>query len=158
MSLPSYSRPQIALHWAVAALFLVNYVVSDDLGRALRTIAQGGTPEGLTPMVHVWGGIAVLVLTLLRIGLRIARRAPAAVGRTLSERVAHWGHIALYALLLALTGSGVAAWFGGVREAGEAHEVLVNLTLLLVAAHTLAALFHQYVLKDGLLARMTRTG
>jgi cytochrome b561 len=32
------------------------------------------------------------------------------------------------------------------------------LALLLIALHVLAALYHQYVVKDGLIARMMRAG
>lgn len=156
----SYSRTQIALHWVIFLLFALNYIVSDGMGRALRTFSEGGTPEGITPMIHVWSGIAVLALTLVRLALRLTRGVPETPAGTpaLLERAGHWTHWALYALLLALTGSGIAAWFGGIRAAGEAHEIIVNLTLALVLLHAAAALFHQYVIKDGLLTRMTRTG
>ena len=154
-----YSRPQIALHWAVFLLFALNYVVSDDMGRALRTFSEGGTPEGITPVVHVWTGIVILVLTLARLLARVTRGAPgmpADAALSFTDKVGQWTHRLLYALLLALTGTGLAAWFGGIRAAGEAHEVIVNLTLALVALHAAAALFHQYVMKDGLLSRMIR--
>ncbi len=44
--------------------------------------------------------------------------------------------------------------FGGVEDAGDAHEIIANLTLALIAVHAAAALFDQFVLKDNLLARM----
>jgi cytochrome b561 len=37
---------------------------------------------------------------------------------------------------------------------GEAHEVLANLLLVAIAAHVLAALWHQFVVRDGALSRM----
>jgi cytochrome b561 len=156
----SYSRPQIALHWGIFGLFALNYIVSDDMGRALRTFSQGGTPEGITPMIHVWTGIAILVLTVARLALRFTRGVPDLPTGTpsLLDKAGQWTHWLLYALILALTGSGVAAWFGGIREAGDAHELIVNLTLALIILHAAAALFHQYVIKDGLLGRMTRAG
>ena len=72
----SYSRTQIALHWVIFLLFALNYIVSDGMGRALRTFSEGGTPEGITPMIHVWSGIAVLALTLVRLALRLTRGVP----------------------------------------------------------------------------------
>ncbi len=154
----AYSRLQIALHWVIAILFAANYIVSDDMKDALRAVARGAAPEGIGAAVHVWGGVLILALTLVRIAVRVARGAPELPDKTppLVAAAAKWGHLALYVLLLALTGSGIAAWFGGIDEAGEAHEVIVNLTLLVILAHAGAALYHQYVLKDGLLTRMLR--
>lgn len=151
-----YSGLQIFFHWAIFVLFFANYIISDDMGRALRTFSQGGTPEGLTPVFHVNVGIAVLALTVLRLIVRLFRGAPALPegGIPIMDKVAHWGHLALYALLLIVPLSGIATWFGGVKAAGEVHEVVVNLTLLVVIGHAIAALFHHFVLKDGLLNRM----
>lgn len=153
-----YSGLQIALHWLIFLLFAVNYVVSDDMGKALRKLKEldgGAEAAGVTVQLHVWVGIAVLALTVIRLGLRFARGVPGLpAGHPLMNRLAHWGHLALYLLLILLPVSGIMAWFGGVEEAGEAHEVLVNVTLILIIVHATAALFHQYVLKDNLLARM----
>jgi superoxide oxidase len=83
-------------------------------------------------------------------------------------------HVALYAATLAVPLSGILdrwargrpfALFGLVplpapftppfgRFWGEAHEVLANLLLLVVAAHVAAALRHHLVLRDGVLRRM----
>ncbi len=59
-------------------------------------------------------------------------------------------------VLIALPASGALAWFLSIRELGDVHEVLFNLGMALVGLHTAAALFHHYVLKDGLIGRMTR--
>jgi cytochrome b561 len=69
---------------------------------------------------------------------------------------AHLGHMGLYALMIAMPLSGAAAWFGGIEAAAEAHEVMKFLMIALVAVHVLAALWHQFWLKDGLLLRMKR--
>jgi cytochrome b561 len=44
----------------------------------------------------------------------------------------------------------------GGRIWGEAHEVLANLMLAPIAAHVLAALWHQFVLRDRAILRMVR--
>jgi cytochrome b561 len=44
----------------------------------------------------------------------------------------------------------------GGRFWGEAHEVLANLMLAAIAAHVLAALWHQFVLRDRAISRMVR--
>ena len=70
---------------------------------------------------------------------------------------AHVGHWALYALMVLAPVTGLAAWYGGIEAAAEVHELFKPLLIILVAVHVLAALFHQFVLKDNLLARMKRT-
>lgn len=153
----SYSRPQIALHWAIALLIAAAWFTHDQM-----KLRPGQTePEGLTigPMpLHVALGLAVFVLLLVRIGLRWRRGAPGAVAGTLPwmRLAADWGHRALYALMLLVPLAGMARAFGGIEAAGEVHEVLANALVLLALAHAAVALVHQYVLRDGTLTRMTR--
>ena len=91
-----------------------------------------------------------------RLVVRMRHGAPAVpAGHSgLIELAVTWGHRALYLLLFALPIAGLVAWFGGVKIAGEAHEIMVNITLALIAGHISAALFHQFYLKDNLLRRM----
>ena len=154
-----YATVQIALHWLIAVLFATNFLISDDMGRALRIKLQGGVPDQFAALVHPPVGLAILVLMVVRIGLRWWLGAPALPeGPALMNRLAHWGHLALYAVLLAVPLSGMAAWGAGISGAGDVHEIMVNLALLLVAGHVAAALFHQFVLKDNLMARMSPGG
>ena len=62
----------------------------------------------------------------------------------------------LYLLIFVVPLAGMAAWFGGVEAAGEAHELLMNLMMVLVVLHVLGALYHQFVVRDGVLTRMLR--
>jgi cytochrome b561 len=39
--------------------------------------------------------------------------------------------------------------------AHEAHDIFANLLLLTIALHAAAALYHQFILKDGLMSRMS---
>lgn len=151
-----YSLLQIGLHWLVAVLFALNYVVSDGMGEALRSKLAGGTPDGLVATLHPPVGIAVLVLSLLRLLVRWRLGAPASPegGHRLLDLAAHWGHRALYVGLILIPATGILAWGVGIAAAGEAHEIVVNLTLALVIGHAAAALFHQFVLKDGVIDRM----
>ena len=155
-----YHRIQIALHWLIFLLFAFNYIVSDGMGQALRTKLGGGAPEGLVAALHPPIGIAVLVLTLIRIIARLWLGAPELPkgNNPLMDKAAHWAHLALYLLMLLIPASGIAAWGVGIRAAGEVHEVVVNLTMLLVVVHAAAALFHQFVLKDNLMMRMRPRG
>ena len=58
--------------------------------------------------------------------------------------------------LVLIVAAVAAAWFGGVDLAAQGHNVLKIVLLALVALHVLGALYHQFVLKDGLINRMRR--
>ncbi|MDO5706866.1 MAG: cytochrome b/b6 domain-containing protein, partial [Paracoccus sp. (in: a-proteobacteria)] len=71
------------------------------------------------------------------------------------ERVGGVVHWALYAVLILTPLSGSVAWFGGQEGAAEAHETLTSVLLALAALHVAGALYHQFVVKDGLMSRMS---
>lgn len=124
-------------------------------------IEDGGVPEiGAMVLAHVIGGVLVLAFALWRIVLRMKRGAPPApeTEPELLRRAAHWGHMALYALMVLVPLSGMAAWGGGIMAAGEVHETLKTALVVLILGHVAAALRHQFWLKDNLLARMKRPG
>lgn len=153
-----YSKAQIGLHWLTAALVGFNYLYSEGMGDALDARLEGGTEPtlGIIPNVHVWVGIAVIVLVLVRLGLRLVQGHPAAAGTGLTALAATWGHRLLYLLLLAVPALGAVTWFGGIDATGEPHAFMANVILVLAGLHALVALFHQFVLKDGSLTRMLR--
>lgn len=160
MKRSGYSGIQILLHWATAALVLFNYLYSDGMGDALDARFGGGAGERLelNPDIHVWVGVVVLALVILRLLVRSAAGAPEAAGEGLMRIAATWGHRALYLLAVLAPLSGAAVWFAGVEEAGDAHEVLTNLLMLAAGGHAAIALWHHFMLRDGLLTRMFRPG
>lgn len=162
MSAPKgYSATQIGLHWAVALLFLMQFLLSDGIEGAWRAISRGeaAPADGGSPWVHIVPGVLILILALWRLALRFGRGVPEAPEGPALQRMAgeavHW---ALYLVMILLPVSGAVAWFGGVSAAGEAHQLLKMLALVLIGLHVLAALYHQYVVKDGLIRRMMRAG
>lgn len=154
-----YSRIQIALHWIVALLIAVQFILHEPMSEAWDAIRRG-VEAGFNPVValHVFGGLAVLAFSVWRIALRRTRGFPPApeAEPALLRLAAHLGHMALYALMILMPVSGAVAWFGGSEGAAEAHEVMKPLLLALIAVHVLAALWHQFWLKDGLMLRMKR--
>jgi cytochrome b561 len=158
MAVKGYSVTQIGLHWVVAGLILFQLIFGEDMGGAWRAVEDGKAPEMTTWVwAHIIAGIAVLVFAAWRLLLRATRGAPAApAGSALMVKAAELGHWALYALMVLAPATGLAAWYGGVEAAAEVHELFKPLLIILVAVHVLAALFHQFVLKDNLLARMKR--
>ncbi|MDO8311826.1 MAG: cytochrome b/b6 domain-containing protein [Sideroxyarcus sp.] len=154
----AYSRMQIALHWGIAALIGVNYVVSEGMEDVFDARMTGSLSSTANSAVHVYVGIAVMVLVVLRLILRLVRGAPAAVhsNKPLMDMTAKGAHAALYVLMLAVPALGAISWFGGVDATAEIHVLAVNVMMSIVLVHAAAALFHQLVLRDGLLSRMVR--
>lgn len=158
----AYSRIQIALHWAVALLVVFNLIFSDAMSELWDQIEETGPTATTTgAWVHIIVGITVLVFVAWRLVLRVTRGVPHAPTGThpLLKLAGDAGHYALYALMIALPVSGLMAFFGGFEDLAELHaEVLKTLLWVLIALHVLAALFHHFVLKDGLLNRMRKAG
>lgn len=151
-----YSRTQILLHWAIAVLLVPQFLFDDGISGAFRTLMKEGSATTTTgAWVHIVPGVAIFVLVLWRLALRLTRGAPEAPGEPGLQRTAgivvHW---LLYALLLIMPVTGMMAWFGAIGTAGEVHEILQNLLLVLIGLHVAAALWHQFGLKDNLLNRM----
>lgn len=156
-----YSRSQIVLHWLVFLLLVPQYVLHDAIAHGWHRMLRGET-VATSPLIalHIVGGVLILALIIWRLVLRVRRGAPELPegGSPMQDLLARVVHGLLYLLLLAMPVLGLIAWFGGGRLAGELHEVLKLPLLALMALHFFGALYHQFVLKDGLLARMKRAG
>ena len=158
-----------AIHWASALFVLSAWVV----GSTMEAFPRGAGREGAMQL-HASLGVMVLGFALLRILRQAVAPPPRAEGPAWQRLAAKGMHAALVLLTLALPLSGLLdRWargrtvsiFGGVplpapfdipggRVWGEAHEVMANLLLAVVALHVAAALWHHLVLRDGTLARM----
>lgn len=152
-----YSRLQIALHWVVGVLILYNLLMGEDMKPVWGEVERTGSyTMTVGALVHIIVGVLVLALVLWRLLVRLTRGAPeapdASPAMMLAAKVGHW---ALYAFMIGLPVTGLAAWFGGIDAAAELHEgPLKALLWVLIAGHVVMALYHQFVLKDGLLDRM----
>ena len=149
-----YSGLQIGLHWLVALLIVVAWFTGEGAGEAMEVVEDGGT-AGFVP--HVAFGLAILALVVVRVLVRLGRGAPSAPGApgSLSVLAADWGHRLIYLLMIAVPLGGIATFFLGI-DVGEVHGLAANVLMLIVLGHALMALYHQYVLKDGLLRRMMK--
>ncbi len=155
----SYSKTQVWLHWAVAAMILVQFVFPDGMQHAWRAfrrsqeVASGDMPLAY---MHIVLGIAVLVLAAWRLGLRFKLGAPPPPPgehpalRLLAAAV----QTIIYALIFIVPISGLVAWFGGVRGAAQVHVLGQNVLLYLVLLHAAGALVQHFVLRTDVLRRM----
>lgn len=151
-----YSGAQIALHWLTAVLILAAWLTGEGGEEAMELVEKGGS-AGFVP--HVAMGLAILALVAARVLMRLGRGAPPASGQpgSLAVMASDWGHRLIYLLMLAVPLAGGAMYFLGVKLGGP-HELGANILMLLVLGHALMALYHQHVLKDGLMRRMMRAG
>ena len=166
-----YHLGLVVLHWLLAPLLL--------LGLGMGTFALSELPNSSPEKIgalqgHMIAGGIILVLTLLRLVVRrvTAHPPPASTGFALADRLAPLAHGLLYLTVLAMAGSGIAMSigaglpaivFGGQGSlpadfshlaARGVHGLAAKLLMALVALHVLAAAYHQWIRRDGLLSRM----
>jgi cytochrome b561 len=173
-----YTRVAILLHWLIAALMLTTI----PLG--LYSAGNEGALADQVTNLHKLIGIAILGLTVVRIGWRLTHRPPTlpVAMAPLLRQIARATHAAFYGLLLAMPLSGwwmTSAFpkrhpFGipgvfdvpflpiemGMASAGaahEIHEILGWMTIALIVLHSAAALKHHFIDRDDILARMLST-
>lgn len=160
MEKPSgYSRLQITLHWVVVCLVALQYLLHEGISDAYDVAEDTGVYAMSLPVIaHIAGGALILLLACWRLILRNDRGVPAAPEGEpeVFRRLSHVAHLAVYALLILLPVTGALAWGGRMEAAGDAHEVLKTLLLLLIAAHVGAVAVHQLVWKTGVMKRMMR--
>ena len=172
-----YSRGAIILHWLIALLIIGNFIgawTSEDLPRDQKMIMLG---------FHKATGVVVLLLTFVRIGWRLVNPPPPLLDtlKTWEASVAKVSHGLFYVLMLAvpLAGLGLHSAFGKGKPVSmfglfdfpalpvgsdkptiglfhELHEVTATAMLVLLGLHVLAALKHQFLDRDGTMARMLR--
>lgn len=165
-----YSTGAIVLHWLIA-LALAGEIA---LGFAMPKDASGFALYQL----HKSVGITILVLSLARLAWRLTHKPPAPLEGGWEGKLASLVHALFYVVMI---GTPLAGWalvstdpinvptvlFGviplphlpldaGINDiAHEAHEILAKVAIGLFVLHVVGALRHHFLLKDGLLARMS---
>lgn len=163
-----YSLTLIVVHWVMALLIGAAYLTSEG-GRQVRA-----NP----PHLHFWLGFSVLILLVPRIIARLLGGAPPmensrAQWLDFAAKVGHW---ILYGLILFVPLSG---WYAASRLGvdlnylglhvppiapategapgmlAELHQVAGNALLILAGLHGVIAIWHQFILRDGTLQRMS---
>lgn len=161
-----YSASMIVIHWLTALLVLGAWFTAEGG----RKIAEN------PPLLHFSLGLAVLVLMLPRLVLRVAGRTPKADAQGWLAAAAKAGHAVLYLFLIALP---ITGWYAASRMGvpvsffglhlpaltapvqgrpgliAELHENAGTIILILAGLHALMAIWHQFVLRDGTLRRMS---
>lgn len=158
------------IHWLSVLLVLVAYLT----GESAEALEEGG---GGGASWHVLAGLGLLLLFVPRLLARLWVRGPrppaAAAERVMTAAV----HVALLLFVVVQPSLGVlTVWAEGHALAvpftslqlppllalgdgwedalEEAHETLGNAFYAVIGLHALAALWHQFVRRDGVLRRM----
>ncbi|WP_043358988.1 cytochrome b [Belnapia sp. F-4-1] len=172
MTAARFSPMQRLLHWLMAACILAMLFIGVGMVSTLST-------RYLTLVsIHKPLGIAILLLALLRLGLRLRRGAPP-LPAELPEPMrlaAHLSHVVLYGLMVAMPllgwamlsaeGYPVVLWEGmrlppilpqsleTYALLRQAHGLLGYAFFAVILAHLGAALFHALVRRDGVFEAM----
>lgn len=159
----------VALHWLLA-VFLIGALGAGAL--VLAPLANSDPAKMTSFAMHMGLGGTILILTVLRLVLRLSTAHPPRIttGIALADRLAPLTHWALYALVLITAVSGAVfsarsglpdAVFGTgpmpesfTHPARAVHGIVSKLLLALIVLHVAAALWHQYVRRDGIMTRM----
>lgn len=161
-----YDVPSITLHWLMAVLILLDWLIGQGRG-----FAPPGTAYDSVLSLHMTLGIAIGAILVVRIVWRVSAGRHFGYARGPLGRAARAAHVGLYVLMAATVLAGLAnAMVNGTlifgvllpKPAPQAsldlfaglHSVFANLLGLLAAAHALAAIAHHFVLRDRVLIRM----
>ncbi len=162
-----YSKSMIVIHWLTALLVLGAWLT-----------AEGGREVAKNPpLLHFSLGLAVLALVVPRLVLRLTVGAPdTAAEHGWLATATKAGHSLLYLLMIALP---ITGWYAASRMAvtvsffglplpaiaapvqgrpgliAELHENAGTFILIVAGLHALIAIWHQFILHDGTLERMS---
>ncbi len=157
----SFSLSQRILHWVIALLVFFNLLFADGMEHWARLSFGGQTVPAdavASANIHAYVGIAVLVLALIRLGLRLFQGVPPEpeAEPPLFRMLSKVGHWTFYLLFIAMPLSGMAGYYLGIGGAAEVHgSVLKLLMWVLIVTHVAAVGLHQFYWKTGILKRMT---
>lgn len=156
-----YTTAQIVLHWVIAALVIFQLVFGEDIVPAFRAFRQGTEPQAdalVSANLHVYVGLAVLVLAVLRLALRMRYGAPPlpADENIALQYIAKLAHVVLYAAIFLMPLTGALAWYLGLGNIGEVHEIGKPVIIVVVAVHAAGALWQHFVARTDVLSRMLK--
>ena len=167
-----YSKRMVIIHWLTLLLLIVAWYLGDALIDA--RIEKNATLIGY--FAHALMGGAILLLTILRMTFRGVDGTPPPVGNSVMDIVARGVHHGLYVLLILLSITGFmtlltstvgmalvtnaaillpAEYTGPSVIPHSVHEILVTVMMVVVLVHILGAIKHQFIMKDGLMRRMS---
>jgi cytochrome b561 len=173
MTVTRYHWAMVVLHWLLGFMIVLGLVMGTF---SLETMPNA-QPEKIDSLRgHMINGLAIGVLMVLRLVVRslTQRPAPLAPRPAWTNKLGQWVHRAIYVVVFLMVASGLALavqadlpsilFVESARPLPNtfdefwvraAHAILAKLLMALIVLHVGAALWHHYVLRDGLLRRMS---
>jgi cytochrome b561 len=169
-----YNKVAIILHWLIALALVAQIAMGFWMGD-LPKDASGIRAQWFN--FHKSVGIVLIALIVIRLVWRLMHRPPElpAVLSDKQKKLTHWGHWALYALMVVVPVSGALGssfsqhpikffafelprlWDASQELKGffsEMHEMAVFVFIAVVVGHIGAAILHA-VARDGVMQRMS---
>ncbi|WP_373505081.1 cytochrome b [Aestuariivirga sp.] len=182
ISRTKYDGVAMILHWVTALLLIFMIIFGEELIEAgeHEEAAEALMNTAFLPSLHVSFGMAILLLTLLRLIWRALNPPPPypAAMKSWEVTLSKVTHALFYVLMIGIPFTGWLAFGEFLREepamsavrvfglfavpagpdfgewAKELHEIGSNAAMALVILHVLAALKHQFVDGDHIFRRM----
>lgn len=173
MTTHRYHSALVVLHWLLGFLIVLGLLMGTF---SLETIPNS-QPEKIDSLRgHMINGLAIGVLMVLRVIIRslTQKPAPPTTSSMWASKLGRRVHFAIYVVVFLMVASGLALAIQTdllsivLGESGKplpntfdglwvraAHALLAKLLMALIVLHVGAALWHHYVLRDGLLRRMS---
>ena len=162
----------VTLHWVLATAIIFWLFMGHT---SLEDTANTDPAKFNMLKTHMAVGIGILVLMLARLVMRFrsTKLTPVDANAVVMNKAGTIGHYVLYALVILMSVSGIVSaqiaglgdiiFFGSGAPLPEtfdgiaplvAHKVLSVVLILLIVGHVLAALYHQFALKEKLFSRI----
>jgi cytochrome b561 len=157
MAMKRYHPALVTLHWLLAGIVIVTLFLGD-------IVSLGA---------HMLTGMIIGGLFVIRFIIKLKTKSPLPDENTNSfgNKVATVAHNTIYVLVFALAATGIgiaieADLLQVLQSTGtlpdnfseltirSVHELLTQLFSVIITMHILAALYHQFVIKDRLFSRM----
>jgi cytochrome b561 len=169
-----YRKIVMWIHWITAILVVMQVYI----GFTFHDLPRGTPERAFVFGWHKTWGVAILLLALARLTVRVMNPPPPFPSDypRWQRMIAVWNHRLFYFLLILLPLTGLAAVSGRAEggwvplqlglsvpaipgipkenEFHEVHELLVWVTLALLAFHVTAALYNQFVYQGSVAGRM----
>ena len=170
-----YDRVAVALHWIIGLAILAQIA----FGWLLDQFARGTPERSMAINLHKSSGLILAALIVLRVLWRLAHRPPAYPPAMAGQQLqaVRVGHALLYVCMVGMPLSGylasnfskhginflnryeLAPWGPDDKTVygifNGTHDALALVFSVLVAGHLMLALYHAFIARDGLLARMS---
>jgi len=162
----------VTLHWLLVPLLGLALIMGDEV----LSHIDNDAPEKIGALKsHIIMGFSILILMLIRLFTRVFSKRPAHIdtGKPLMDKLGVLAHAALYWLVFFMVASGIVLAiqtglpdivFNGSGAALPAdfhdytprlvHGILSKILLIMIVLHAVAALYHQFILKDGIFSRV----